>query len=300
MSEDRSPDGDTRPRSWWVRFTQSLRGNLGDQEDVLALLREANDRQLIDTDALRMIEGVFRVGDSQVRDVMVPRAQMEVVEISSPIEEIIRHVVEVGHSRFPVIGDGRDDIRGILLAKDLLRACQANGPRELRISSLLRPVTFIPESKHLDLLLEEFRTNRNHMAIVVDEYGGTAGLVTIEDVLEIIVGDIEDEYDIDEDVMMLPRENGEFIVNALIPLEDFNESLGISLDGEGVDTLGGYVAMKMGRLPRAGDRFQLDGGLELQVTRADRRRVYTFRLSRQDHQQDMPAAVPSRAGAHEP
>lgn len=299
MSEDRSPDGDARPRSWWVRFTQSLRGNLEDQEDVLALLREANDRQLINTDALRMIEGVFRVGDSQVRDVMVPRAQMEVVEISAPIEEIIRHVVEVGHSRFPVIGDGRDDIRGILLAKDLLRACQATGPRELRISSLLRPVTFIPESKHLDLLLEEFRTNRNHMAIVVDEYGGTAGLVTIEDVLEIIVGDIEDEYDIDEDVMILPRENGEFVVNALIPLEEFNEALGVSLEDDNVDTLGGYVAMKLGRVPRTGDRFHLVDDLELQVTRADRRRVHTFRLSRNLPRELLAADAP-QLRAHEP
>lgn len=290
MNEDRSPDGEIRPRSWWVRFTQSLRGNVEDQEDVLELLREASERRLIDAEALRMIEGVFRMGEMQVRDVMIPRAQMEVVELAAPIEQIIQHVVEVGHSRFPVIGEGRDDIRGILLAKDLLRACQINGPKQVQLSSMLRPATFIPESKHLDLLLEEFRTNRNHMAIVVDEYGGTAGLVTIEDVLEIIVGDIEDEYDIDEDVMIVPRSDGEFFVNALIPLEEFNEAFGTSLEGEDVDTLGGYVAMEMGHLPRIGERLQL-GDLELQVLRADRRRVHTFRLARREP--DLAAVAPS-------
>ena len=277
MNEDRS-NGETRPRSWWMRFTQALRGEIEDQEDLLDLLRQASERQLIESDALRMMEGVLRVGEMQVRDIMIPRPQMEVVEIDAPIEEIIEHVIEVGHSRFPVIGEGRDDIRGILLAKDLLRACR-NATRAVQISQLLRPVTFIPESKYLDLLLEEFRTNRNHMAIVVDEYGGTAGLVTIEDVLEVIVGDIADEHDIDEDTMVVAREDGQFLVNALIPLEEFNEAFSTGLADADVDTLGGYVAMQLGHLPRVGERLALDD-LDIQVVRADRRRVYTFKIAR--------------------
>lgn len=277
MSEDRT-NGDARPRSWWMRFTQALRGEIEDQEDLLELLRQASERQLIESDALRMMEGVLRVGEMQVRDIMIPRPQMEVVEIDAPIEEIVEHVIEVGHSRFPVIGEGRDDIRGILLAKDLLRVCRKS-TQAVQISQLLRPVTFIPESKYLDLLLEEFRTTRNHMAIVVDEYGGTAGLVTIEDVLEVIVGDIADEHDIDDDAMIVAREDGQFLVNALIPLEEFNEAFSADWTDADVDTLGGYVAMQLGHLPRVGERLTLDD-LEMQVVRADRRRVYTFKIAR--------------------
>ena len=174
-----------RPRSWWARFTQSLRGNVEDQDSLLDLVREAGERQVIDAEAARMVDGIFRMGELTVRDVMIPRAQMEVIEMDMALPEIIARVSEVGHSRFPVVGEDRDDVRGILLAKDLLQACRADTPTP-RLAELLRPATFIPESKHLDHLLYEFRTGRHHMAVVVDEYGGVAGLITIEDVLEII------------------------------------------------------------------------------------------------------------------
>ncbi|MEL5848218.1 MAG: transporter associated domain-containing protein [Candidatus Igneacidithiobacillus chanchocoensis] len=274
MSEDRSSE---RSRSWWERFTQSLRGNVDDQESLLELIREASEREVIDAEAARMIDGIFRIGDLTVRDVMIPRAQMEVVEIDSPLPEIINRVVEQGHSRFPVVGEDRDDVQGILLAKDLLRACR-QGATVPELRELLRPATYIPESKHLDHLLYEFRTGRHHMALVVDEYGGVAGLVTIEDVLEIIVGEIEDEYDIDEDVMIIPREDGDYLVNALIPLEDFNAAFAVHLEDEDADTLGGWVSRQLGHVPRVGEKLSVQG-LHLEVLRADRRRVQTFRLS---------------------
>ncbi|MEY2343142.1 HlyC/CorC family transporter [Acidithiobacillus sp. IBUN Pt1247-S3] len=273
MSEDRSSE---RSRGWWERFTQSLRGNVEDQESLLELIREASEREIIDAESARMIDGIFRIGDMTVRDVMIPRAQMEVVEIDSPLGEIISRVVELGHSRYPVVGDDRDDVRGILLAKDLLRACQQDAAP--RMEELLRPATYIPDSKHLDHLLYEFRTGRHHMALVVDEYGGVAGLITIEDVLEIIVGEIEDEYDIDEDVMIVPREDGDYLVNALIPLEDFNSAFAVQLDDDDADTLGGWVSRELGHVPRVGEKLSVQG-LHLEVLRADRRRVLSFRLA---------------------
>ncbi|WP_248883845.1 HlyC/CorC family transporter [Acidithiobacillus acidisediminis] len=274
MSEDRSTE---RSRSWWERFTQSLRGNVEDQEGLLELIREASEREIIDAEAAQMIDGIFRIGELTVRDVMIPRAQMEVIEMDSPMPEIIARVVELGHSRFPVVDDDRDDVRGILLAKDLLRACQ-QGSAAPNLTDLLRPATYIPDSKHLNQLLYEFRTGRHHMALVVDEYGGVAGLVTIEDVLEIIVGEIEDEYDIDEDVMIVPREDGDYLVNALIPLEDFNAAFQVQLDDGDADTLGGWVSRELGHVPRMGEKLTVQG-LHLEVLRADRRRVQTFRLA---------------------
>ncbi|MBU2790492.1 MAG: transporter associated domain-containing protein [Acidithiobacillus caldus] len=275
MSEDRSSP--ERSRSWWARFTQSLRGNVEDQDTLLDLIREAGERQVIDAEAARMVDGIFRMGELSVRDVMIPRAQMEVIELDLPIPEIIARVVEVGHSRFPVVGNDRDDVRGILLAKDLLRAC-GQGQEPPRLTELLRPATFIPESKHLDHLLYEFRTGRHHMALVVDEYGGVAGLITIEDVLEIIVGEIEDEYDIEEDVMVVPREDGDFLVNAVITLAEFNTQFHTNLDDEYADTLGGWLSNRLGHVPRVGEVVVVDG-LRLEVLRADRKRVQILRLS---------------------
>ena len=298
MSEDRSSQ--ERPRSWWERFTQSLRGNVEDQDTLLELVREAGERQVIDAEAARMVDGIFRMGELTVRDVMIPRPQMEVIELDMPLPEIIARVSEVGHSRFPVVGDDRDDVRGILLAKDLLRGCRGDIPTprltELlpklsvevgkdygdiptpRLTELLRPATFIPESKHLDHLLYEFRTGRHHMAVVVDEYGGVAGLITIEDVLEIIVGAIEDEYDIDEDMMIAPREDGDFLVNALIPLEEFNTHFVAHLADGHADTLGGWVATRLGHVPRMGEVVE-EGDLRLEVLRADRKRVQILRVT---------------------
>ena len=275
MSEDRS--GQERPRSWWERFTQSLRGNVEDQDTLLELVREAGERQIIDAEAARMVDGIFRMGELTVRDVMIPRPQMEVIELDMPLSEIIARVSEVGHSRFPVVGDDRDDVRGILLAKDLLRGCRGDIPTP-RLTELLRPATFIPESKHLDHLLYEFRTGRHHMAVVVDEYGGVAGLITIEDVLEIIVGAIEDEYDIDEDMMIAPREDGDFLVNALIPLEEFNAHFVAHLADGHADTLGGWVATRLGHVPRMGEVVE-EEDLRLEVLRADRKRVQILRVT---------------------
>ncbi len=275
MSEDRS--GQERPRGWWERFTQSLRGNVEDQDTLLELVREAGERQVIDAEAARMVDGIFRMGELTVRDVMIPRPQMEVIELDMPLPEIIARVSEVGHSRFPVVGDDRDDVRGILLAKDLLRGCRGDIPTP-RLAELLRPATFIPESKHLDHLLYEFRTGRHHMAVVVDEYGGVAGLITIEDVLEIIVGAIEDEYDIDEDMMIAPREDGDFLVNALIPLEEFNTHFVAHLADGHADTLGGWVATRLGHVPRMGEVVE-EGDLRLEVLRADRKRVQILRVT---------------------
>ncbi|MFA7496644.1 MAG: transporter associated domain-containing protein [Acidithiobacillus sp.] len=275
MSEDRSSQ--ERPRNWWERFTQSLRGNVDDQDSLLDLVREAGERQVIDAEAARMVDGIFRMGELTVRDVMIPRAQMEVIEMDMLLPEIIARVSEIGHSRFPVVGDDRDDVRGILLAKDLLQGCRTGLPAP-RLNDLLRPATFIPESKHLDHLLYEFRTGRHHMAVVVDEYGGVAGLITIEDVLEIIVGEIEDEYDIDEDVMIASREDGDFLVNALIPLEDFNEHFMARLADEHADTLSGWVAGRLGHVPRVGEVIE-EGNLRLEVLRADRRRVHVVRVT---------------------
>ena len=275
MSEDRSSQ--ERPRGWWERFTQSLRGNVEDQDTLLELVREAGERQVIDAEAARMVDGIFRMGELTVRDVMIPRPQMEVIELDMPLPEIIARVSEVGHSRFPVVGDDRDDVRGILLAKDLLRGCRGDIPTP-RLTELLRPATFIPESKHLDHLLYEFRTGRHHMAVVVDEYGGVAGLITIEDVLEIIVGAIEDEYDIDEDMMIAPREDGDFLVNALIPLEEFNAHFVAHLADGHADTLGGWVATRLGHVPRTGEVVEAED-LRLEVLRADRKRVQILRVT---------------------
>src|SRR3990170_1308121 len=223
-----------------------------DRAQLLALLRSAYQRNLLDADALTMIEGALTVSEMPVRDIMIPRAQMDVIDIHQKVEDFIPQVISTAHSRFPVIDQNRDDVIGILLAKDLLR--HYAGEEEFSVREMLRPAVFVPESKRLNVLLREFRASRNHMAIVVDEYGGVAGLVTIEDVLEQIVGDIEDEYDFDEETMILPREGGEFVVKALTPLADFNARLGTELAHDDIDTIGGLVMTTMGHVPRRGER----------------------------------------------
>ncbi|MEY3201579.1 MAG: hypothetical protein RIR70_1129 [Pseudomonadota bacterium] len=244
-----------------------------DREQLQALLHSAYERNLIDADALSIIEGALQVSDMQVRDIMVPRAQMDVIEISEPLDKTVDRVIETNHSRFPVIGDNKDDVLGILLAKDLLRYC---AEREFDLRDMLRPAVFIPESKRLNVLLREFRASRNHMAIVVDEYGGVAGLVTIEDVLEQIVGDIEDEYDFDEaaDNILLDQ-TGRYRVKATTEIEDFNAAFGTAFSTEESDTVGGLVIHHLGRLPKRGEVLELDS-LKVQVLRADSRRVHTL------------------------
>jgi magnesium and cobalt transporter len=244
-----------------------------DREQLVELLRAAYERNLLDADALGMIEGVLQVSELQARDIMVPRAQMDVIHVQHKPEEFLPELIESGHSRFPVIGDSKDDVIGILLAKDLLRHFAG---QEFDLRDMLRPAVFIPESKRLNVLLRDFRRNRNHMAIVVDEYGGVAGLVTIEDVLEQIVGEIEDEYDWDEaEANILLDRNGMYRVKAQTPIEAINETFGTQFgDGE-YDTVGGLVLSQFGRLPKRGEETQVDG-LRFRVLRADSRRLHTL------------------------
>jgi magnesium and cobalt transporter len=245
----------------------------GDRADLVRLLRSAYSRNLLDADALSIIEGALTVSEMQVRDIMIPRAQMDVIDIHEPVEKFVQQVIATAHSRFPVIDQNRDDVIGVLLAKDLLR--HYAGEEEFNVREMLRPAIFVPESKRLNVLLREFRASRNHMAIVADEYGGVAGLITIEDVLEQIVGDIEDEYDFDEaSDNILPQPGGRYRVKALTQIADFNAAFGTSFPDDEHDTVAGLVIAQLGRLPRRGEGFQL-GGLKVQVLRADSRRVYT-------------------------
>ncbi|ROR34858.1 HlyC/CorC family transporter [Inmirania thermothiophila] len=276
MSEERSGDGASQ-RSWIERLGQMLAGAPRDREELVEVLRAAQRRGLMDADALAMIEGVLAVSDMRVRDIMIPRAQMAVVERDAPFHEILAHVVASGHSRFPVIGESRDEVVGILLAKDLLAYCPAGGG-SFDIREVLRPAVFIPESKRLNVLLKEFRTSRNHLAVVVDEYGGVAGMVTIEDVLEQIVGEIEDEHDVAEEGHIRALDDGTFMVKAVTPIEDFNERFGARLDDETFDTVGGLVLHGLGHVPRPGEVYETEG-FRFRVVRADSRRVHLLQVT---------------------
>ena len=272
MSEDQPSNG-AGSRSWLNRLSQVLLGEPQDREQLIEVLHDAERRNLFDAEALSMIEGVLQVSDMQVRDIMVPRAQMVVVERDDSPEEFVSTVTESGHSRFPVIGDSRDEVVGILLAKDLLSYFAQGDSRAFSMRDALRPAVFVPESKRLDVLLREFRASRNHMAVVVDEYGGVAGLVTIEDVLEQIVGDIDDEHDIEEDQYVKRHADGQYTVKALTPIEDFNEYFHTRFSDEEFDTIGGLVVKAFGYLPQAGEHQILDG-VDFKVLRADKRRLH--------------------------
>jgi magnesium and cobalt transporter len=263
----------TRP-SLLERLSALILREPEDREQLLTLLRSAYQRNLLDADALSMIEGAMTVSEMAVRDIMVPRAQMDVIDIHQPVEDFIPLVISTAHSRFPVIDQNRDDVIGVLLAKDLLR--HYAGEEEFNVREMLRPAVFIPESKRLNVLLREFRASRNHMAIVVDEYGGVAGLVTIEDVLEQIVGDIEDEYDFDEasDNILL-ESSGRYRVKALTQIADFNAAFGTAFSDQDHDTVGGLLIARLGRLPKRGESTLIEG-FKFQVLRADSRRVYTL------------------------
>jgi len=247
-----------------------------DRDQLIELLQSAHTRNILDADALSIIEGALGVSEMSVRDVMIPRSQMDVIDIHETPDKFIPYVIGTGHSRFPVIDRDRDHVIGILLAKDLLRFYA--GEEEFDVRDMLRPVVFVPESKRLNVLLRDFKTNRNHMAIVVDEYGGFAGLVTIEDVLEQIVGEIEDEYDYEEAGDNIIREkSGRFRVKAQVPIADFNESFGTEFPDEEHDTIGGLVISRFGRLPKRGESAVI-GGLKFHVLRADSRRLHTLQV----------------------
>jgi magnesium and cobalt transporter len=264
-------------------MVDTLAGEPQDLRQLSEVLTDARDRGLIDADVLAMLEGVLQVSEIQVRDVMVPRSQMVVVHREDPPEKLLPVVIESGHSRFPVVGEDRDEVVGILLAKDLLRyfgqdATTQEGSSQFDIRECLRPAVFIPESKRLNVLLKEFRVSHNHMAIVVDEYGGVSGLLTIEDVLEQIVGDIGDEYDVDEGEGIRREGERTYSVPALTRIEEFNATFGTRFSDEEFDTIGGLVLHELGRMPRRGEAVEI-GGLELKVQRADRRRIETLRVT---------------------
>jgi magnesium and cobalt transporter len=281
MSEEddstHAPEPEKR-RSWLDRLSSAFSGEPSTRDDLVALLRDAQADGLIGSDTLRMMEGAIAVSDLTVGDVMIPRAQMVSLPIEEKFLELMKQVVESGHSRFPVHGENKDEILGILLAKDLLRGVVADhGPGNVR--ELLRPAVLIPESKKLNLLLKEFRLSRNHMAIVVDEYGGVAGLVTIEDVLEQIVGEIDDEHDVAEDeaVLISAQANGQYVVDALTPISDFNERFGADFSDDEYDTVGGLVTAAIGHLPETDEELTL-GRFAFRVAKADARRVHAFHV----------------------
>ena len=257
------------------RLSHFLMREPEDREQLVALLHGAYENSLMDADSLAMIEGVLQVSEMQVRDIMIPRSQMDVIDITHPPETFIPHVIETAHSRFPVTEDANHDVIGILLAKDLLRYYAGE---EFEVRDMLRPAVFIPESKRLNILLKEFRGNRNHIAIVVDEYGGVAGMVTIEDVLEQIVGEIEDEYDYDEEEdNIIQNADGQYRVKALTEIADFNAVIGCELSDEEFSTVGGLVVHQFGHLPKRDDEITFSG-LRFKVLRADSRRLHTLML----------------------
>ena len=278
MSEDRSSSGQ---RSWLEKITQAFAHEPRSREELLELLREAQRNKLIDSEALSIVEGAIQVADLQVRDIMVPRSQMVSIKACQSPREFLPAILDAAHSRYPVIGESQDEVLGILLAKDLLPLVLQAPDQPFNLRELLRPATFVPESKRLNVLLREFRANRNHMAVVIDECGGVAGLVTIEDVLEQIVGEIEDEHDVEEDSFIKPLPSGDFIVKALTPVEQFNEYFHSQFSTEDFDTLGGLVMNSFGHLPKRNETTEI-GDFRIRVLNADSRRIHLLRVTALD------------------
>ncbi len=273
---DSGPSSGSFVKSWRRKIARLFSSEPENREQLVELLRGAKQRALFDTKALSMIEGVLQVSDMRVRDIMIPRANMVVVERDAPLEEILPIAIDSAHSRFPVIDDDRSEVVGILLAKDLLAYC-GETRRRFDIRDLLRAAVFVPESKRLNVLLDEFRSSRNHMAIVIDEYGAAAGLVTIEDVLEQIVGEIEDEHDFDEGTEILKRSDVEYTVKAVTPIDEFNEYFGVSFDDDEFDTVAGLVVRALGHVPKRGETVEIDR-FRFRVLRADSRRVHLLSI----------------------
>jgi magnesium and cobalt transporter len=277
MNEDQSSSGSGK--STWVEKIGKAFSNLPrDRDELIILLKEVSDQGIFDADALAMMEGAIEVSETQVRDAMIPRSQMVVVHNDSHLDEFLPQILESGHSRFPVVGEDKDEVVGILLAKDLLPHLASGGER-FDLSETLRPAVIIPESKRLNLLLRDFRSSRNHMAIVVDEYGGVSGLITIEDVLEEIVGEIDDEYDEEEEALILPVDENRYQVQALMPIDDLNEMFGSDLSDDDFGTVGGLLLAEFGCVPEHGDRVVLEGRFEFHVIKADSRRIITLEMN---------------------
>lgn len=276
MSDDRSGN-DSGDKSWINKIAELFSSEPHTRSDLQDILALAVDNEIIDSDARSIMEGAMEVSDMQARDIMIPRTQMVVIKEDTPMEEILSHIIQSAHSRYPVVGDSLDEISGILLAKDLLPQILCKDQSEFKIAEILRPTVAVPESKRLNVLLREFRENRNHMAIVIDEYGGVAGLVTIEDVLEEIVGDIEDETDAEADHFIRKITEDDFFVKALTPIDDFNEYFGTRFSDEDYDTIGGLVIQALGHMPTRNETATIDR-FEFQVINADQRKIHSLRM----------------------
>lgn len=280
MSEDQSGNGSGK-RTWVEKIGQAFTHQPRDRDELLDTLRDSRDIGIVDADALAMMEGALDVSETQVRDAMIPRSQMVVVHVDSNIDEYLPRIVESGHSRFPVIGEDKDEVIGILLAKDLLPHVAPGGP-SIDLASIIRPAVVIPESKRLNVLLRDFRVSHNHMAIVVDEYGGVSGLITIEDVLEEIVGEIDDEYD--EEVEDFVQQTGDstWVVQALTPIDEFNENFDTDFSDDDYGTIGGLLLAQFGRVPEFGDVVTLGDRFEFRVVKANNRRIITLEMNVRD------------------
>ncbi|ARU55938.1 HCC family transporter [Oleiphilus messinensis] len=278
MSED-TPENQQSGKTWLEKISQAFAGDPKNASELVELLRTAETRGVLDPDSMSIIEGAMQVTDMQVREIMIPRSQMTTIRSSQEPTEFMGEVIDSAHSRFPVLGDDPDDVIGILLAKDLLNLMWQGKLKKEALTDYLRPATFVPESKRLNKLLKEFKTTRNHMAIVIDEYGGVAGLVTIEDVLEQIVGEIEDEHDYEEDTLIKPRSESEFIVKSVTPMDEFNEFFGTELDEEEFDTIGGLVMKNFGRVPKRNENIKF-GGLKFTILNADNRTIRLLQVNK--------------------
>ena len=268
-----------KSRSWLERLSMALTGEPSSRAELLEVLRASEQRELLDAEALSIIEGALTVSDLKAREIMVPRSQVVFFRIDQTAGEILTGVIESGHSRFPVLGDGNDDVLGVLLAKDMLFLAHPDRSERFNLRELLRRSPGIPESKRLNVLLQEFKANRNHLAVVYDEYGSMSGIITIEDVLEQIVGDIEDEFDYDEDDFIKQHVDGTFTVKALTTIEDFNRAFGSKFDDAEFDTIGGLMMNRIGRLPNRDDQVVIEG-FEFRVLNADNRRIHLLQVAR--------------------
>lgn len=280
MSEEGSS---TDQRTWLERLSNAFSGEPSSRSELIELLRSAEQRNLLDAEALSIIEGALTVADMQVREIMIPRSQVVMVKIDADPNDFLPDIIESGHSRFPVIGENTDDVMGILLAKDLLPLALRDSRTRFAMKDLLRPCTAIPESKRLNVLLQEFRATRNHLAVVYDEYGGVSGIVTIEDVLEQIVGEIEDEFDFNEDDFIKKHDDNNYIIKALTPVDEFNAHFNAGFSEAEFDTIGGYVTQYFGHLPKRDERINIDG-FRFKVLNSDNRRIRLLQLTTPDGQ----------------
>jgi magnesium and cobalt transporter len=277
MSEDQSSNGSGK-RNWVSKIGAAFSREPRDRDELLELLQECSAQGIVDSDALAMMEGALEVSETQVREAMIPRSQMVVVHNDSPMEEFLPRIIESGHSRFPVIGEDKDQVVGVLLAKDLLPHL-ASGGEDFDLAATLRPAVVIPESKRLNVLLRDFRASRNHMAIVVDEYGGVSGLITIEDVIEEIVGEIDDEYDEEVEAFIVPLADNRYQVQALTPIDELNAMFDSELSDDDYGTVGGLLLAEFGRVPEYGDSVVLGDRFEFRVIKADSRRIITLEMT---------------------